>query len=1823
MRPPATAPLPGDNRTRRAAGGVLHRLRRGWAILLSLALVTALLSSAPATAAASTSQAPIADAGADQNTLIGQSVTLDGTGSSDPDGDELSHTWTLAGPQPGNYTQSLDDSSSATPSFTPALVGNYTATLVVSDGTTDSVADTVTITVGDGIEVDWTCEGFTVTAPVRITRITVAQGEEQSRHIPRASTWTLDDTPGITSIWVSVPGNDSGEGLGLGTRFDAPAESPCAPVNEPPVANAGPDQDATTGDTVTLDGTASTDPDGDQLTYAWTLTSPNGSTATLSDATAAQPSVIPDLPGDYAASLVVNDGTTDSPADTTTITVTPPANQAPVADAQVVSVTDRVVQLDGTGSADPDGDDLTYAWALTGPDGSTAALDDAASTQPSFTADVTGNYTATLIVNDGTDNSPAASVEVSIANQAPVADAGPDQDATTGDTVTLDGTASTDPDGDNLTYAWTLTSPNGSTATLSDATAGQPSVIPDLPGDYVASLTVNDGTTDSPADTVTITVQEPANQVPVADAGPDAPAAVGDAVNLDGTGSTDPDGDELTYAWTLTTPDGSTAELDSSTTAQPGFVADVAGTYSAILTVNDGTTDSPADTVTITITHRPVADAGGDQAVIAGATVTLDGTGSTDPDGDTLTYAWSLTDPDGSGVELSDPQAAEPTFTATEVGDYTATLTVTDGQWTSTPDTITITASPNQAPVAAIQLYRDAAVGQTMILSSNGSYDPDTGNSWTLTYQWTLEAPDGSDASLDYAEGYLTRFTADVPGTYTATLVVNDGFEDSPPATYTTTIGHRPVADAGPGTSGVTGEPVLLDGTNSTDEDGDDLTFRWTLAHPSGSESQMKDPTSPTPRFTPDIPGDYLVSLAVDDGRYSSGTSKFITVTDPVNQAPVADAGPDQTALAGDVITLDGSGSTDPDGDEFTYAWTLTPPDGSTAELDDPTGEQPGFVADVAGTYTASLIANDGIADSPADTTTITVVAPNQAPVAKLDLVTDGAIGERLLLVGYYSTDPDGDDLTYTWDFQTPDGSSATLENPIASTARFVPDVAGDYSLTLVVNDGHTDSVPATITRTIGHRPVAVAGPDRSAVAGDSVKLDGTASSDGDGDDLSYDWLFLPPDGSNAALDDPTSATPSFTPDIAGTYRIRLVVHDGRYGSHWDWLFITVTNPPNEAPVADAGTDQTAMAWDFITLDGTGSTDPDGDELTYAWALTPPENSTAALDDPTAAQPSFTAYDSGTYTATLTVTDQWGATSATDTVTITVLAEFWVYDVTVGKDLQVNPGWMFNGSLPEPVDVTVTIEDESIAVVSPDRHTVGTDTLTLEVDAGFGADLMDMRIQGLAAGSTTATVTATGYPDSTIEITVVPDIGFSFGTDDFVIDESAENLNVWVDLHPLDADGNILHRQGLRAGLDPVTISLTNSDDTVGTLTESSVVFGADESNGTTQFDPASAGSTQISFTQPDGFTEPADGRSSITATVAKPEIKLGGITTGTDLMQFAPLTLVPAPTEPVDVTLTVDDPSIAVLSQSGFDEGSTTIVLDDRRSPETTYAVHGIAAGTTTVTASAPGYPDATATMTVNGAGLHLVLGDFTTAANSPTSIIYLTPYALDSSGGLLEAQSLRPGASHTVHLNNSNETVGTLTEDEFHFTGGTGRLTTFFAPAAVGTSTLSFVQPEGFTDPTNGRSSVTATVVEPQILVSDVTVGVGQVSAATARFVEAPTDPTRLGVWLDGSIFPDGDVLALLSHSPDGPWVGSIDFQDVADTSEHTFYVQGVAEGTAPLKAEGRPFLTAQSQLTVLPAGPALTGLSVGTLHPDRIVFALSRRELPVGVRATSSDV
>ena len=667
--------------------------------------------------------------------------------------------------------------------------------------------------------------------------------------------------------------------------------------------------------------------------------------------------------------------------------------------------------------------------------------------------------------DDNGSNSGSAYIFTISANQVPTANAGADQTVDEGtEEVTLEGTGSTDPDGDTITYAWRQT--QGPTATLSNSTSASPTFDAPLINSTQAilrfSLTVNDGVVDSATpDTVDITVSN-VNTPPTANAGADQTVDEGtEEVTLEGS-ATDPDTDDtITYLWSQT--QGPTATLSNSTSASPTFDAPLINSTQAILTfsltVNDGAVDSTTpDTVDITVSNvntPPTANAGADQTVDEGTEeVTLEGS-ATDPDtDDTITYLWSQTQ--GPTATLSNSTSASPTFDAPLINStqaiLTFSLTVNDGAVDSTtPDTVDITVSNvNTPPTANAGADQTVDEGTEEVTLEGSATDPDTDD--TITYLWSQTQ--GPTATLSNSTSASPTFDAPLINStqaiLTFSLTVNDGAVDSTtPDTVDITVSNvntPPTANAGADQTVDEGtEEVTLEGS-ATDPDTDDtITYLWSQTQ--GPTATLSNSTSASPTFdAPLINSTQAIltfSLTVNDGAVDSTTPDTVDITvSNVNTPPTANAGADQTVDEGtEEVTLEGS-ATDPDTDDtITYLWSQT--QGPTATLSNSTSASPTFDAPLINStqaiLTFSLTVNDGAVDSTTpDTVDITVSNVNTPPTANAgadQTVDEGT--EEVTLEGS-ATDPDTDDtITYLWS-QT-QGPTATLSSSTSHPRRLTP----------------------------------------------------------------------------------------------------------------------------------------------------------------------------------------------------------------------------------------------------------------------------------------------------------------------------------------------------------------------------------------------------------------------------------------------------------------------------------------------------------------------------------------------------------------------------------------------------------------------------------------------------------------------------------------------------------------------------------------------------------------------------------------------------------------
>jgi len=321
-----------------------------------------------------------------------------------------------------------------------------------------------------------------------------------------------------------------------------------------------------------------------------------------------------------------------------------------------------------------------------------------------------------------------------------------------GELVAFDGSASTDDLG-IISYAWDF----GDSATGAGVTATHGYASR---GTFTATLTVVDTGGQSDSDSVEIDV---VNRPPRADAGSDATAAKRALVRLDGTASLDPDGDPLTFLWSQSA--GPPIALAGADTATPSFTPIRRGAYAFALAVTDGWGGAASDAVTVVVENRaPIADAGPEGAAQKRTVVTLDGSRSSDPDGDGIAYAWTQTG--GPAVVLAGADTDAPTFTPTSVGTYTFHLRVDDGDTGSSEDTVVVTVW-GLPPVARLAAAPPTApVGATVNLDGGDSADPDG-----MILDYAFDFGDGTSAG---GAAGVRSHQYDAPGTYAVTLIVTD-----------------------------------------------------------------------------------------------------------------------------------------------------------------------------------------------------------------------------------------------------------------------------------------------------------------------------------------------------------------------------------------------------------------------------------------------------------------------------------------------------------------------------------------------------------------------------------------------------------------------------------------------------------------------------------------------------------------------------------------------------------------------------------------------------------------------------------------------------------------------------------------------------------------------------------------------------------------------------------------------------------------------------------------------------------------------------------------
>ena len=387
---------------------------------------------------------------------------------------------------------------------------------------------------------------------------------------------------------------------------------------------------------------------------------------------------------------------------------------------------------------------------------------------------------------------------------------------------------------------------------------------------------------------------------PMAYAGNDLDVNENASVTLRGAGS-DPDGGTVSFLWNQV--EGSTVSLSNDKTAQPAFRApDLNGGDDKLvfhLTVTDNEGDKDTDSVTVNVkwvNGKPTARAGADQTVTPGSTVTLDGSGSMDPEGAIASYQWNSSG--GVGSFPSSLNGSAPSFTApNSQGWVIYTLTVTDNGGESDTDTVRITVQPevvdpNDQPQADAGADQEVTENQTVMLDSSGSTDLD-GTIVSQTWAQTGGTPAVALSNPAVVKPTFTApdVSADTTLTFTLTVRDDDGDTDTDTVQVTVKDGDTgpepntaPVADAGEDQSVKEGGTVVLDGSGSTDADGTIASYTWTQSDTTGVVVTLSNSAAIKPTFTaPDVENTIILTFSLvvtdDDGATSSADPVRITIT--------------------------------------------------------------------------------------------------------------------------------------------------------------------------------------------------------------------------------------------------------------------------------------------------------------------------------------------------------------------------------------------------------------------------------------------------------------------------------------------------------------------------------------------------------------------------------------------------------------------------------------------------------------------------------------------------------------------------------------------------------------------------------------------------------------------------------------------------------------------------------------------------------------------------------------------------------------------------------
>ncbi len=1234
--------------------------------------------------------APIADAGANQETYVGATVTLDASGSSDSDGRIDSYAWH----QIGGIEVAINDSGFKEADFLvpeAARGTDLTFELTVVDNDYNQASDSVVVTVLDDsvpvAEAGADVEAYRgTTVELNASNSSAAGGSiatYQWQQIHGREVTVSGASSALASFIAPDIGKDSVLLFELTvTNTNGANDTDTIAItvleNALPTADAQAQAQAYKDQSVELDGSASADVDGSIVAYLWTQTA--GPAVSIVDPNAASTSFttpIVDVDTELIFQLTVTD---DKGAQgSTEVAITVLGNTPPTAQARAAQSADEgaIVVLDGSGSADSDGVIASYSWQQVNSSHHPVTLVEPSSARPSFTApliDADTELDFWLTVTDDKGAKDTATLSIAIINNIPPsAQASAAQSADEGTTVELDASASTDSDGSIASYWWQQINISEHSVDLVDPASAQPSfsapfVDADIELSFELTVTDNDGDTSSASVAITIVNNIP----PIAQAGGDNRVYENNSFELDASASADSDGSIASYWWQQINISEHSIDLSDPASAQPSFTAPaVAADFelSFELTVTDNDGDASSDSIVITVLDNipPVAQASAEARAYEGSSVQLDASASSDADGIIVYYFWQQTV--GPKADIANPEAETTSFLAPAVDDSTTLafqLTVADVGQASDTASVAITILDNTAPSAQAGADQEVYEGTSVRLDASASSDTENNivdYLWQQSTEPVISIANPQEQSIAFT---APDVAADTNLSFHLTVTDSAKLIDTDTVVVTVLDNTAPIANAGSNQRVNESTSVQLDASASSDAEDHSLDYLWQQVDSSAYPVELDNANSATPSFdAPAVAADteLIFQLTVTDSLGKSSDAN-VSITVVYNAPPTAEAGDDKQVNENQLVQLDASASSDAEdqASDLDYLWLQVDSSGysiklSEAQIAQPTFTTPEVAADTDLIF--QLTVTDSLGKSSDANVTISVVY-NTPPSAQARAVPQ-EVYEGLLaqLDGSASSDAEDNDLEYSWRQVDSSGYSVKLSDANSAQPTFTaPEVAADTELIfqLKVTDslGKSSAADVAVSVLDNTAPQASASAEQELYEGKEGTLDASASTDAESNIVSYLWQQTA--GLKASIEDPKAAITTFTaPEVDADTELsfELTITDAAGASESIQVSVAVLN--NTAPSAHAAiSEQKLYEGKQGTLDAAASTDVENNIVAYLWQQS--AGTEASIDDPKAATTTFTAPEVTADTKLsfeLTVTDAAGAT-ATDTVAITV-----------------------------------------------------------------------------------------------------------------------------------------------------------------------------------------------------------------------------------------------------------------------------------------------------------------------------------------------------------------------------------------------------------------------------------------------------------------------------------------------------------------------------------------------------------------------------------------